>query len=154
MKYQWLEETKTCEELSQELGINVKSITRGHIIIGSENVLDEYQKPIQLPITKQGIEIEFENETPEIIDKLDLELSDLKREGGRTLREAIVCNLDITLTNPQKEAYKLSQLYGLTHEQLDTYIDNNMTDLQSAREIFRKALHVILWLVKQTKLDE
>jgi len=56
--------------------------------------------------------------------------------------------------NPQKESYKLSQLYGLTHEQLDTYIDNNMTDLQSAREIVRKALHVILWLVKQTKLDE
>jgi len=56
--------------------------------------------------------------------------------------------------NPQKESYKLSQIYGLTHEQLDTYIDNNMTDLQSAREIMRKALHVILWLVKQTKLDE
>jgi len=56
--------------------------------------------------------------------------------------------------NPQKESYKLSQLYGLTHEQLDTYIDNNMTDLQSARGIFRKALHVILYLVKQTKLDE
>jgi len=56
--------------------------------------------------------------------------------------------------NPHKEAYKLSKLYGLTHDQLDTYIDNNMTDLASAKEIMRKALHVILWLVKQTKLDE
>lgn len=56
--------------------------------------------------------------------------------------------------NPQKESYKLSQFYDLTHEQLDTYIDNNMTDLASAKEIVRKALHVILWLVKQTKLDE
>jgi len=56
--------------------------------------------------------------------------------------------------NPQKESYKLSQLYGLTHEQLDTYIDNNVTDLQSAREFVRKMAHVTLWLVKQTKLDE
>ena len=56
--------------------------------------------------------------------------------------------------NPQKEAYKLSQLYGLTHEQLDTYIDNNVTNLASAKEFVRKQAHVILWLVKQTKLDE
>jgi len=56
--------------------------------------------------------------------------------------------------NPQKESYKLSQLYGLTHERLDTYIDNNVTDLASAREFVRKMAHVILWLVKQTKLDE
>jgi len=70
------------------------------------------------------------------------------------LRDNSDDNLVIINPNPQREAYKLSQLYGLTHEQLDTYIDNNMTDLQSAREIIRKALHVILWLVKQTKLDE
>jgi len=56
--------------------------------------------------------------------------------------------------NPQKEAYKLSQLYGLTHEQLDAYIDGNVTDLASAKEFVRKMAHVILWLVKQTKLDE
>ena len=56
--------------------------------------------------------------------------------------------------NPQKEAYKLSQLYGLTHEQLDTYIDANVTDLASAREFLRKLSHIVLWLVKQTKLDE
>lgn len=56
--------------------------------------------------------------------------------------------------NPQKEAYKLSQLYGLTHEQLDNYIDNNVTDLPSAREFVRKMVHVVLGLVKQTKLDQ
>lgn len=56
--------------------------------------------------------------------------------------------------NLQKEAYKLSQLYGLTHEQLDTYIDNNVTNLAEAKEFIRKMAHVILWLVKQTKLDE
>ena len=54
--------------------------------------------------------------------------------------------------NPQKEAYKLSQLYGLTHEQLDNIIDN-VSNLAEAKEILRKALHVVLYLVKQTKLD-
>ena len=56
--------------------------------------------------------------------------------------------------NPQKEAYKLSRLYGLTHEELDTYIDNNVTNLAEAKEFIRKLAHVTLWLVKQTKLDE
>ena len=74
-------------------------------------------------------------------------------DGDGKLREADGTLVTIN-PNPQKESYKLSQLYGLTHEQLDTYLDNNMTDLASAREIMRKALHVILWLVKQTKLDE
>ena len=61
---------------------------------------------------------------------------------------------EIKIFSPQKESYKLSQLYGLTHEQLDTYIDNNVTNLGEAREFMRKIAHVILWLVKQTKLDE
>ena len=56
--------------------------------------------------------------------------------------------------NPQKEAYKLSQLYGLTHEQLDTYIDNNVTDLPSAKEFLKKLAHAVLWLVKQTRLEQ
>ena len=55
--------------------------------------------------------------------------------------------------NPQKEAYKLSQLYGLTHEQLDTLVDE-LSTMADYKEAFRKALHVILWLVKQTKLDK
>jgi len=55
--------------------------------------------------------------------------------------------------NPQKEAYKLSQLYGLTHEQLDNHIDG-ISNLSEAKEFMRKQAHVILWLVKQTKLDE
>ena len=63
--------------------------------------------------------------------------------------------------NPQRAAYKLSQLYGLTHQQLDNYIDNQLasiTDLASAKtvigELIRKLAHLDLYLVKQTKLDE
>jgi len=55
--------------------------------------------------------------------------------------------------NPIKESYKLSQLYGLTHEQLDTFVDG-LSTMADYKEAFRKALHVILYLVKQTRLDE
>ena len=55
--------------------------------------------------------------------------------------------------NPQKEAYKLSQLYGLTHEQLDNHIDG-ISSLAEAKEFMRKQAHAVLWLVKQTRLDE
>ena len=56
--------------------------------------------------------------------------------------------------NPQREAYKLSALYGLTQEQLETYIESNVTTVASAKEFLKKLSAVVLWLVKQTKLDE
>lgn len=56
--------------------------------------------------------------------------------------------------NPQKESYKLSVLYGLTQAQLETYIENNVTDLASAKELFKKIGAVLLWLVKQSRLDQ
>lgn len=55
--------------------------------------------------------------------------------------------------NPQKAAYKLSQLYGLTHGQLDNYI-NGLNTMADYKEAFRKLAHVTLYLIKQTKLDE
>lgn len=54
--------------------------------------------------------------------------------------------------NPEKESYKLSPLYGLTQEQLATYIDNNVTTLTTAKEFLKKLSAVVLWLVKQSKL--
>lgn len=56
--------------------------------------------------------------------------------------------------NPQREAYKLSALYGLTHEQLETYIESNVTTLASAKEFLKKQSAVILWLVRQARLDQ
>ena len=56
MKYQWLEQQETCDELSQEI--------------------------------RKGIEIELENETPEILQKLDRRFQGLRRERGKTLAEA------------------------------------------------------------------
>jgi hypothetical protein len=56
--------------------------------------------------------------------------------------------------NPQIEFYKLSALYGLTQAQLETYIDNNVTNLAEAKTFLKKLSAVVLWLVKQTKLDQ
>jgi len=137
MKYQWLEK-QTATDLGDKLGCTVKSIKQG--FLGEE------------PNTELGIEIELEGETPDIVDKLD-SLLNMKRDGGRTLREAVESNLDLSLANPQKESYKLSQLYGLTHGQLDNHIDG-ISNLAEAKEFMRKLAHVTLWLVKQTKLDE
>jgi len=76
MKYQWFQKNKTCDELSLELGIEIKSITIG--AIGDEE-----------PATP-GIEIEFEKEpTPEQLTKLDMLLPELKREGGKSLASEI-----------------------------------------------------------------
>ena len=56
--------------------------------------------------------------------------------------------------NPQRDAYKLSALHGLTQEQLATYIDSNVTNLVEAKAFLKKLSAVVLWLVKQAKLDE
>ena len=56
--------------------------------------------------------------------------------------------------NPQKEAYKLSQLYGLTQEQLENYIENNITTLPAAKDFLKKLSAVVLWLIKQTRMEE
>jgi len=56
--------------------------------------------------------------------------------------------------NPQCQAYKLSALYGLTQQQLETYIENNVTNLAEAKAFLKKLSAVVLWLVKQTRLDE
>ncbi len=74
-------------------------------------------------------------------------------DGNGNLREQ-----DGTLVtsnpNPQKEEYKLSALYGLTQAQLETYIENNVANLTEAKEFLKKLSAVVLWLVKQSRLEE
>ena len=73
-------------------------------------------------------------------------------DSGEQLRDEFD-NLVTINPNPQREAYKLSQLYGLTQEQLANYIDNNVTTLPAAKEFLKKLSAVVLWLVKQSKLE-
>lgn len=77
MKYRWLEGI-TCAELSQLLACEVKSILKGRIPLDEEGL-----------ITGEGVEIELEGETPEILEKLDMILPELKREGGKSLVDEI-----------------------------------------------------------------
>jgi hypothetical protein len=55
--------------------------------------------------------------------------------------------------NPYTESFKLSAIHGLTQAQLETYIDNNVIDLASAKEFLKKLSAVVLWLVKHTNLE-
>lgn len=86
MKYSWLreKEIENCGRLSQWLGVKVNSITQGDIIVGyDDDVRDEAGNP--LPITKWGIEIEFDTEpTAEQLEKIDVMLKSLKRTDGIT----------------------------------------------------------------------
>lgn len=73
-------------------------------------------------------------------------------DGSGQLRDEFD-NLVAINPNPQREAYKLSALYGLTQAQLGTYIDSNVTNLAQAKEFLKKLSAVVLWLVKQGKLE-
>ena len=88
MNYRWLEEDLTCDKLNQGLGCKVKDIISGQVVIGEQDGQDAKGNSIKIPITKPGIEIEFEQEpTLEQINKLDgiFSLQKLKREGGGDL---------------------------------------------------------------------
>jgi len=144
MKYHWLGEQKTCDELGKELGCNILGITKGGIIIGYDG---------EIPIIKQGVEIEFDGEpTAEQLAKLTTKFPMFKREGSKGFFESVQDNLDLKGT--QKDAFKLSKLCGLTQAQLETYIDNNVGNLAQAKEFLKKLAAVVLYLVKQTKLDQ
>lgn len=74
-------------------------------------------------------------------------------DGDSRLRDEFG-NLITINPNPQRKAYKLSQLYGLTQVQLENYIENNVTNLAQAKTFLKKLSAVVLWLVKQSRLDE
>jgi hypothetical protein len=52
-----------------------------------------------------------------------------------------------------KKDYVLSFLDGLTYDQVDQYIDNNITTLATAKEFLKKLSKVILMLAKSTHLQ-
>ena len=52
-----------------------------------------------------------------------------------------------------KEAIKLSNLSEMTYAQLDTYIDNNVTDLASAKTYLKKLSKVVLAILKYQNVE-
>jgi len=90
MKYYWVEENKTCNEISQEIGTPIKSITRGDIIIGYVDTIDVDGKSIKLPITRSGVELELDDNIDIAkLEKLDRKFVGLKREGGKDLAQEV-----------------------------------------------------------------
>lgn len=79
MKYRWLEEI-TSETLEQAIGYPIDSITVGNIIVGYDG---------DRPIMKRGIEIDLASDTPEVLERLDLLLPGLRREGGKDFLAAL-----------------------------------------------------------------
>lgn len=153
MIYRWLKKSQGYDELSQELAISIIGVQKGELLKGYEN---------GEAVFEQGIEIEFEEEpTIEQLRRFDLSLSGYQRVDGRDIENIISDNLVLEYPNPYKEGYKLSALYGLTHQQVRDYIDNriaSITSLAQAKtvigELFKKLADIQLWLVKQNRLDE
>ena len=54
-----------------------------------------------------------------------------------------------SIYNEAKEAINLSDIPKLTYDQLDTYIDNNITDLASAKTYLKKLSKVVLAMLKR-----
>lgn len=154
--------TIEAEQLT-ELGIQYTSMIVGQVKTGeTEEDWDDEGNPIISEIRKPGVAIGFPaTPSDEVLERIDLILPLCKREGGRDFPTAVSMNLDLRVANPQKAAFKLSQLYGLTQEQLADYIQNQIDSITSLAEakavltpLLQKMAALELWLAKQTRLDE
>ncbi len=56
--------------------------------------------------------------------------------------------------NPNVTAYDLSLLKGMTQGQLESYIDSNVTNIATARAYLKRLSAVVLYLVKQSELEQ
>ena len=75
MKYRWLKEEETCEELAERLGCKINSIVRGGLIVGYTEDIDPEGKTVRVPVTRQGVEIDFDGSPASAqLTKLDAEL--------------------------------------------------------------------------------
>jgi len=54
--------------------------------------------------------------------------------------------------NEAKDTIELSTISNLTYNQLDTYIDNNVTDLASAKVYLKKLSKVVLAMLKRVNM--
>ena len=85
--YKWLESKPTIAEIEALTGKKVKKLTTGGIETGEyREELNPLGKPVQVPITCEGIEVEFEEEVTDAeLNKLDKKFGNLRREGARDL---------------------------------------------------------------------
>ena len=130
--------------LIESTGLKIKSHNIGMIKTGNQiNTTDAIGNPITIDETKEGTELEFE------IEPTQSQLSVIKEivKGNRDTD-----SLKNSIQN--RESFKTSTLYGMTQAQLESYIDTNVTTLANAKTYLKKLSAVVLYLVKQTKLDQ
>lgn len=131
--------TDDISEIASSMGLTVASVTSGKIKTGNQvmrhgKLVDEL---------KDGIEVEF-TATP-TASQLAIFKQAIK---GNKDKDNVLADVQ------NKDNFKLSNLYGLSKAQLETYIDNNITTLANAKDYLKKLSAVVLYLVKQTKLDD
>jgi hypothetical protein len=93
----------------------------------------------------------------QIIDYINANKSDILRWAkARIAKHSLepVIRQDLMDIKLPSTEFKASTLYGLTQSQLETYIDNNVTNIATARTYLKKLSAVVLYLVKHTELDK
>lgn len=137
MKYIWFEENKTCEELGAELGCTVKSIKKGGIIVGYEDGFEDGEL-VQVPIVKQGIEIELENEDALAISRLDQKIYPLKRTGEPIIMPKsmhIAALKNVSLVNGSPRATIIRKYLGQSYEITNCHVSQTAYDNYQAGKI-------------------
>ena len=112
-----------------ELSSIVSNISIGLVETGRMlDTVDEAGMPVKVPEALEGVSLEIaDTVTDEQINRLSSYFF------GQTIY------LDILpVPTPTKAAWKLSQLYGMTQAQLETYIDNNVTNIATAKTFMKK----------------
>ena len=77
-----------------------------------------------------------------------------KRTGANTIVEKSAPEKAQVLidADPDKEDFKSSVFAGVTPARAETWIDNNVTDLASAKNALKKIVKVLLYLVRRSSL--
>ena len=110
----------------------------------------------------EAVVIEDEEGNPKTVYKYDYVVIEGKLTKAKIIKalgdtkldsvEAIVPEEIETQYNESKEAIQLSEITDLTYAQLDTYIDNHVTDLASAKEFLKKLSKVVLAILKHQNI--
>ena len=110
----------------------------------------------------EEVETEDEEGNPKTIYTYDYVVIEGKLTKAKIIKELDNIKLsieeefdpdEIEITyNESKEAIQLSEIANLTYSQLDTYIDNHVTDLASAKAYMKKLSKVVLAILRYSNI--
>lgn len=110
----------------------------------------------------EEVEIEDEEGNPKTVYKYDYVVIEGKLTKAKIQKALADTKLDSveeivpedieTQYNESKEAIRLSEITDITYAELDTYIDNHVTDLATAKEFLKKLSKVVLAILKHQNI--